>query len=574
MTEEEENNNKDTNIDHSTKEEENVEEQSSPEKEHEEIRTRPVETPLPWKPLCIVLLMFIADSFAFTALAPYITNMVIFLALVPDGDKRKIGTWAGIIGSSYYVTQFFSAPIWGALSDRYGRRPVLLLGITGGIFSTLMFGFSTSIYLAIFSRTLYGLVNGNLGTFKVYLAEVSDKTNQARVFSLFSGCFSIGAIIGPLIGGFLADPIGQFPNLKNHLPSGIVYFLEKFPFFPPNFVLVCLNVLSLILGFFYLKESNKRILRERENSQQKEKLIEENHVVDIELNEQKTEEQVNSTENDYAKNTEESLANETENDRAVLSKLLEEEPVFKHESITWKEFILQKLKPENEIYTSISPLIVTFIYATLGATGTMFSEIMPLFLVLKPEDGGLNFTQTNIGILNAVTAVVILLWIFWGNPLVIKKLGCLRTFKIGALLIIPCLIVIPFVNKLYSITPLMWVCLISVYVLRQALYQLQASSTTIMTNNSVTPANMGKLNGISQSAVALTRCIGPSLAGFLFSLSLRVNVFPFNIFFVFIMLSCVYLFLQVLVFPLQQSINAPKVIKDTEINITDNKVKS
>jgi MFS family permease len=149
-----------------------------------------VVSPIPYRALFIVLLVFIADSFSFTTLAPYITEFIIHLGVVPDGNTKKIGYYAGIIGSSYYVTQFFSAMIWGSISDRYGRRPVLLLGAAGSCICCFSFGFSTSIYWAVGTRALYGCLNGNLGVYKAYLAELSDKTNQAKVFSYLGVWFS------------------------------------------------------------------------------------------------------------------------------------------------------------------------------------------------------------------------------------------------------------------------------------------------------------------------------------------------------------------------------------------------
>ena len=77
------------------------------------------------------------------------------------------------MGSVYYLGNFVGSLIWGALSDAWGRRPVLLLGVAGSIVSILAFGFSQSYVWAITSRLVWGLLNGNLGVAKTYLAEVN-----------------------------------------------------------------------------------------------------------------------------------------------------------------------------------------------------------------------------------------------------------------------------------------------------------------------------------------------------------------------------------------------------------------
>jgi MFS family permease len=87
--------------------------------------------------------------------------------LVPDGDKRKIGNYAGIIISAYPLSQFFFAFMWGYLSDKFGRRPILMIGITGSAICSLLFGFSNSLYWAVGVRAMLGALNANNGIIKV-----------------------------------------------------------------------------------------------------------------------------------------------------------------------------------------------------------------------------------------------------------------------------------------------------------------------------------------------------------------------------------------------------------------------
>lgn len=83
------------------------------------------ETPLPIKKLIVIFLMMLCDLYAFTSLVPYLGYMVSdFLSI----DIKDVGFYAGIIASCYYIAQFFSSFFWGMISDRFGRRPVLLSG--------------------------------------------------------------------------------------------------------------------------------------------------------------------------------------------------------------------------------------------------------------------------------------------------------------------------------------------------------------------------------------------------------------------------------------------------------------
>ena len=102
----------------------------------------------------------------------------------PTDDNEKLGYFAGIIAASYYLSQLFSSFFWGYLSDKVGRRPVLLVGVTLGSLSCGLFGFSKWLWLAILSRFLFGLLNGNLGVTKSYLTEITDGSNRGRAFSI------------------------------------------------------------------------------------------------------------------------------------------------------------------------------------------------------------------------------------------------------------------------------------------------------------------------------------------------------------------------------------------------------
>ena len=83
-----------------------------------------------------------------------------------------LGQKAGYLGSAYFIGNFAGSMTWGWLSDILGRRPVMLLGVCGTIFSELLFGFSQNFGWAIAGRFLWGLLNGNLGVVKTYVSEV------------------------------------------------------------------------------------------------------------------------------------------------------------------------------------------------------------------------------------------------------------------------------------------------------------------------------------------------------------------------------------------------------------------
>lgn len=91
---------------------------------------------------------------------------------------------------------------WGRLSDSYGRKPIVLMGLLGTVSATLVFGFSTSFTQALLARTAAGLLNGNVGVIRTMVAEmVVERAHQARAFSVMPFVWSAGSIIGPVLGG-------------------------------------------------------------------------------------------------------------------------------------------------------------------------------------------------------------------------------------------------------------------------------------------------------------------------------------------------------------------------------------
>eukprot|EP01034_Spumella_vulgaris_P024616 gene24616-30984_t len=119
------------------------------------------------------------------------------------------------MGSAFSVGGLLGNVIWGTFSDRFGRRPALLAGLFGTALSSLCFGFSPNFWFAVAARFMWGILNGNIGVAKTYLAEVCDDTNSAKGMALFGVIGGVGRTIGPVVGGFLSSPAENYPNLDS-----------------------------------------------------------------------------------------------------------------------------------------------------------------------------------------------------------------------------------------------------------------------------------------------------------------------------------------------------------------------
>ncbi|MEK7355432.1 MAG: MFS transporter, partial [Bdellovibrionota bacterium] len=165
-----------------------------------------VETPRRRSPLGVIFLTVFIDLVGFGIIIP----LSPYLAREFDATPFEIG----LLLSVYSVMQFLFSPFWGRLSDRIGRRPVILMSLLGGSASYLLFAFSQSLTLLFVARGLAGLFGGNISTAHAYIADVTKPEDRSKGMGLLGAAFGLGFIFGPLIGaglGLVGEKIGSAP---------------------------------------------------------------------------------------------------------------------------------------------------------------------------------------------------------------------------------------------------------------------------------------------------------------------------------------------------------------------------
>ena len=109
----------------------------------------------------------------------------------------------GLIAMSFPVMNFIFAPFWGVLSDRYGRRPIILISVLLTGFAYLLFSQTVNLWLLILSRTLSGIGSANLSVAQAYIADVTKPEERAKSMGFIGAAFGLGFIVGPTVGGYL-----------------------------------------------------------------------------------------------------------------------------------------------------------------------------------------------------------------------------------------------------------------------------------------------------------------------------------------------------------------------------------
>jgi len=148
----------------------------------------------------------VASGKLFVLIITNFVDMVGLLMIIPlmPFYAREMGGGAlevAILMSAFTAAQLISAPMWGRFSDRYGRRPALLVGLTAACVAYIVFAFATSIWLLLLSRIVQGAGGGTVGVIQAYVADSVEPENRAKALGWLSAATNVGVAIGPAIGG-------------------------------------------------------------------------------------------------------------------------------------------------------------------------------------------------------------------------------------------------------------------------------------------------------------------------------------------------------------------------------------
>lgn len=147
--------------------------------------------------------------------------------------KSEQAFWYGVITIAFGIANFFGSPILGRLSDRYGRRPVLLIGFSGLALSFFVTGLATALWMLVAVRLFSGAMQSNVAVANAYVADITPPDERARAFGQLGAMLGVGFILGPVIGGLLG-------GISLHLPF---------------FVAGSLACINWLYGYFVLPES-------------------------------------------------------------------------------------------------------------------------------------------------------------------------------------------------------------------------------------------------------------------------------------------------------------------------------
>ncbi len=157
-----------------------------------------------------VLFTVMLDAIGVGLMMPVMPQLLLELG---DADLSKAAIWGGVLSSVFAVMMFLFGPVLGNLSDRFGRRPVLLVSMAAMCVDYIIMGMASSLWMLFIGRVIHGMAAANHSTAGAVIADVSSSDKKAANFGLLGAAFGIGFVMGPLLGAFLAEWGSRAPFL-------------------------------------------------------------------------------------------------------------------------------------------------------------------------------------------------------------------------------------------------------------------------------------------------------------------------------------------------------------------------
>ncbi|KAF8462540.1 major facilitator superfamily domain-containing protein [Kalaharituber pfeilii] len=436
--------------------------------------------------LWILALCRFAEPVALISVFPYLYFMIESF----DVPKKDIAFWVGVTSASFAYAQFTSGILWGRASDRFGRKPTILCGLLGTFLSSLLFGFSKSLPMAITSRCMAGLLNGNVGILRTLVAEiVPQKELQPRAFSLMPLVISI---FGPAVGGYLSEPVKNHPR---YFPPG--GFFAKYPYALPNLFNCVLFALGAIIGFLFLEET----LESRKNSRD----------IGLELGQKLT--SLFLRKQHHHKTLQERF---DENSPLLNQAIGDEEDLLTRQSATKRAKKLQKPPALHEAFTFQSTLNI-FVYTFLALHSVAYDQILPVYMSFSGLEifRGFGMNSAEIGAIFSAFGILAMINQFFRYGAGACLRLCLTMYPIINILSPFAIVVREDYQRFYLYTLIFIKQITGVFAFPCIIIMLTNSAPSLRV--------LGTLNGVATALAALGRAVGPTIAGSAFSYGQQVQ---------------------------------------------------
>ncbi|XP_074310751.1 protein ZINC INDUCED FACILITATOR-LIKE 1-like [Silene latifolia] len=415
---------------------------------------------LPLKTLAGVWVIVLCNALPISSLFPFLYFMVRDFHIAKE--EADVGYYAGFVGCSFMLGRALTSVLWGMIADRYGRKPVIIFGTASLVVFNTLFGLSTNFWMAITTRFLLGSFNGLLGPVKAYISEICREEHQATGMSVITTAWGIGLVIGPALGGLLAQPAEKYPGIFSEDS-----LFGRFPYFLPCLITSIFAALVTV-GAFWLPES----LHKHKPTQSSE----------------------------YDSYEAEEAAIWTSDDK-----------------LTKAEFDESTFLPRKSLYKNWPLMSSIIVYCVFSLHDMAYTEVFSLWAVSPRNLGGLSYSTQDVGTILSITGVGMLIFQLFLYPQIDKIFGQVMIVRLCGMLSIPLLQCYPFIALLSGLS--LAVVLNSASVVKNIISTCIITSSFILQNRAVDQDQRGAANGISMTTMSLFKAVGPACGGALLSWS-------------------------------------------------------
>ncbi|KAF8813375.1 major facilitator superfamily multidrug-resistance, DHA1 sub-family [Phlegmacium glaucopus] len=461
-------------------------------------------TPLPKLQLFILFLIQFSEPVAALVIYPFINKFVQETGIT-QGDERRTGYYAGIIESVFFLAECSTVVQWGYLSDRIGRRPVLLIGPLGLTCAMFFFGSSTTYIPLLISRFFQGMFNGSIGVSQSMIAKMTDASNVGDAYAFVPLMWSVGSTIAPIIGGVLSNPATRWPNTLGRLQ-----FLRVHPYFLPCAVSGSIALMTFIIATLALEETLPSLVAKKKAA---------------------------------------NLKRESSQCEAAMLDATIESPLINHgerldygtttdqvQSSTSSPSETSTTSPENKPALLNRGLIMIYLnIVSLAFIDMGHFVLLPLFYSTSIQLGGLGLDPYLIGItlgsfgcVNAVVQARLL------GPL-IRKFGARKMYITCFPGLLVCITLYPimrhFIHHFGRVNNVIIICMIIQLSFQMLVFASYGSVQVVLARHVSESGRMGTAIGLAQMLAAAMRTIAPALVSSLFSISLERHLAGGNLVF-------------------------------------------
>ncbi|RKF64142.1 putative membrane protein [Erysiphe neolycopersici] len=457
----------------------------------------------PTKQMAILAICRICEPIAFMSIFPYVYYMVEDFGIAKK--ESDISIYAGLFTSAFTVAEFSAGIAWGKVSDKIGRKPVILIGLAGTALSMMMFGFAPNFPVALLARALGGLLNGNMGVLQTTIAElVTDKSQQPRAYTIMPFVWCLGSILGPALGGVLARPAISYPSI---FPPNSIWV--KFPYLLSNLICTIIIIFSVIVGILFFEETHRVKKHQRDPGLEAGKWLLK---------------KISASKSTFISST-----NDEVNGLSETTILLDAQQRTNYSCSSTEPITINT--DDNHTVTRVftKQVIINIVCFGILAYHTMALDSMFSMFLSYPSlhnesswsmpfkfSIGYGLSTKEIGVIlsfQGVYSMIANLFIF---PILARRLGALSLFRVISIsypvlhFLIPYFSLLPpSLNYLGIYIMAVWKCTFSTLA--------YPSNAIMLANSAPSFLSLGIINGVAASTASLSRAFGPTFSGYLIS---------------------------------------------------------